>query len=178
MGRENELLTVKHVSSNSSITASQSRIVRFNVGMGPKESLILRKLVVYVSPSDIIQTTNWALLQKDEAQDDIAVTNPFFRNGDKDILARGIFNFNTATTNATPQRQINRRVDLDFDPPFILPRSPSFEIHVSASTFIVISASIYYTKRKESDSFMNKLLMKWIGRKQNVVSNIAPTIDE
>ncbi len=177
MSRETELLYVKKISEFGTITAGQSRLRRFHIGLGRNESISIHRMYIYLQHMNVLTTMNWALLQKDE-RSNLTQTNPLFRNDDNDILARGIFTTTTTTTTAEPQRQIVMRQEVVFDPPIIIPRSPSLEVHSSASVAVSIGADLQYIKRKETDKFISVLLMRYLGRKQDVVSNVPRVTDE
>ncbi|MEE8209020.1 MAG: hypothetical protein V3T88_08745, partial [Nitrosomonadaceae bacterium] len=172
------------VSSLVTPTSGNNIVRPFKIGLSPLEVLFIHKLRVMMqaNAADATQNTSWMLIQKDErTSDDVLLRsgNPFTATGeqdyDHDLLVAGIFQ-NIVLTGASNSSYGAPQSDT-FDPPIIIPRSPTFVLR-SGNVPVTVIASLYYTKKKVSKQDVIGLLKKWVGRKQDVVSNVPPTIDE
>lgn len=161
---------------------STSRMLPFKIGLASNEIVKIHKIRTKVIPNTADQAgrLDWALIQKNEItelEQDLGLL--FTRDEDFDVLARGHFSFVNGAISAFTNRNSTFKEDVDFPIPFVVPRSPTIELFTDNNNIAwAFGAELYYTKERASDNDILGLLKIWHGRKQNVVSNIPPVIDE
>lgn len=166
------------------VAAGVSHFRPFKIGLGPDEVLALYGLLVQHTGTvaDITTVSMWALLQKGEIEADGVVPagaeSVWIGNRqDNDIIVRGAYSIVALAGNVN--RQNWGPQDIKFPEPIFVPRSPTMEyMNTDANYDISYWTTLFYKKLKASPREISLLLKQWVGRKQNVVSNIPPTIDE
>lgn len=179
-------LQVKHITNTfDPAEAGNAIVVPFQIGVGDKQALCLKKLVVFQSQvSDTELRIDWRLIAKSEvAQEASSGPNSLSNSADaavqdNDLLAFGNMQFMTGA-GGEGDKTVAMPYQIEFPHPgFIIPRSPSMVFRWSADTIWTVYASLYYEKRVMKSAEIITLMKMWKGRKQDVVSNVPRTIDE
>lgn len=151
----------------------------FAISLGRQEVVDIYGLrVAWVAgPIDYASRIEWGLIQKSEKMSDdadlgIGPLGTTSRSADNDLLLRGKFErflTSEAGINDTPFREM-----IWLPLPITVPRSPTLEVRSSSgTTAVVFDGDLYYVKRRTTDVEIRALMKQFLGRKQNVVSNVA-----
>lgn len=179
-------LQVKHMALTfNPAQAGNAMVAPFQIGVGDKQALCLKKLVVFQSQvSDAELRIDWRLIAKSEVARE-ADGKPYALSNsavgvaeDNDLISWGNFQF-FAAAGAEGDKTVKGPTTIEYpEPGIIIPRSPSMVFRFSADITWTVYASLYFEKHILKSDDIIKLLKMWKGRKQDVVSNVPPVIDE
>jgi len=185
MAMKFEQLYSKHVSvDNKSVDAGASAVRPFKIGVTDNTILKIWGLVVCPGGivSDVTAEIQASLIQKDETEADNVSTGPLGADleaniRDNDLMMQMVW----FIASAAGGDNIERRQDLSMKTimlpkPMLIPRSPTLVLHSHDTqiTMANLTASIFYEKVEVTPAFKMKLFKQYVGRKQDVVSNIQP----
>lgn len=164
------------------VVPARSRMLPFKISLAQDEIVHVLKFRIRIAPAleAVSSRLDWSLIQKHEVsvlEQDLGAL--ITRDEDFDTMARGNFQYATGAITAEVNRNRIEPDDIDFPQPFRVPRSPTLELYTDSTTpNWAVQAELYYQKERVSNKEVMLLLKRWVGRKQNVVSNIPRVIDE
>ncbi len=184
-----EQLRMKSVGMTSAnIQAGESSVRPFGIALGKTQILLIHGVqVMALTSSNINAFVQWYFIQKNELRADGISTGILAQEltdnvgvNDADIFAMGQHKFVISTASDNIQlRQEHLTRMIWFPKPICVPRSPTFILHNSSQSPSTLSyrwliASLYYETRSVPFDIVRSLLKQFVGRRQDVVSNIPP----
>ena len=184
-------LYVKTVVVGALVGVDQSFIRPFQIPTGKLQALFLKAIHVrFHSDSNQNARVQWALIQKNELFGDFVIVGPLAENqdtpasvSDNDLLVCGEFEIvvSTAGVNIQERTKVKDYI-INFPEPICVPRSPTLVVHNhsegSGAITATLIATLFYQKKVVGLDFVTGLLKQFIGRRQDMESNIPRVIDE
>lgn len=166
-----------------SVTSSGNRsTTSFRISMGPEEVIELRRVQFNLYCVDVTPTLDvfkrWmAALSSADLGDEATVADTsspqgFYDRNDLFVFTQETQTIITDANGLTP----GHHDEMEFDPPVVLPRSPSLVLLNQLGTdAVLINAVVYYTKRKASRDEIVQLMKRYKSIKPATVPRV---IDE